>query len=130
MSNVVFTFKGGKLIDNFETLGAVTTKSFTVPTGKRWMPLGIMYVERDANATLDIALYNDLDKLLLQLITQLAAGVTNVSYPFNAVDDPTIAAFQALKGMTLKAEWYVKVTWGAAQTTPEVSFPVLEIDET
>jgi len=129
--NTTFTFKGGKIVSNFETLGAVATKTWTVPTGKRWVPMGLLYAERDANATFDAKVTDGSDKPIIPaLTTQIAAGVTNLGFPKDCPDDGSIAAFRALKGMVLKAGWKVVLTWGAAQTTPEISFPVLEIDET
>lgn len=123
-----FTFEGGRLVSNFETLGAVATKSFTVPTGKRWKVLGFLYAERDANATLDLTLLHGATEIQI-LITQIAAGVTNINVPFSiAADGPSLETWKILKGMILDATWAVKVDWGAAQVTPEVSFPVLEID--
>jgi len=129
MSYLVRTWPAGKIKSNWETLGAVATKSFTVPTGKAWKVLGFMYVERDANATLDIALHDSDDKKLADLITQVAAGTTNLFFPESIAGTAgDLETWKMLKDLVLPAGWYVKVTWGAAQTTPEVSFPVVEIN--
>jgi hypothetical protein len=126
---VRFTFKGGIHKSNYETLGAVATKSFTVPSGKRWIFQGLMYVERDANATLDIALYDADDKKIADMITQVAAGTTNLYFPEAiAASAGDLAVWEMMKNMVLQTGWYIKVTWGAAQTTPEVACPVLEIE--
>lgn len=129
MTDFVWIFPGGKHISNFETLGAVATKSFTVPADKRWVVQGFMYVERDANATLDIALHDKDDNKIADLITQVAAGTTNLFFPESIAGTAgDLETWKMLKNLVLDEGWYVKVTWGAAQTTPEVSFPVLEVD--
>jgi len=125
---LAWTFPAGNILHNYETLGAVATKSFTVPSGKKWLFLGFMYVERDANATLDIALHNEDDDKICDLITQVAAGTTNLYFPEAiAASAGDLAVWEMLKNMPMDAGWYIKVTWGAAQTTPEVCCPVLEI---
>lgn len=125
---MAWTFQGGKIKSNYETLGAVSTKSFTVPAGQRWMALGFMYVERDANATLDIALHDADDNKIADLITQVAAGTTNLYFPESIAGTAgDLETWKMLKGMVMEVGWYVKITWGAAQTTPEVCFPVVEI---
>jgi len=113
----------------WETLGAVATKSFTVPAGKRWIVKGLMSIEVDVDHTIDIGLYDSADKLLGG-ITQIAApGAGTYYFPQQIVGTAASLEFwKMLKGMVLPTGWYVKITWGAAQTTPEVSFPVLEVD--
>ena len=125
----VFTFQGGKLKSNFETLGAVATKSFTVPAGKRWIVLGLMSIEVDQDHTIDIGLYDSADTLLGN-ITQIAEpGVGTYYFPGQiAATAASLEFWKMLKGLVLEGGWYVKVTWGVAQTTPEVSFPVLELN--
>ena len=127
--NLTWTFPGGKQLSNFETLGAVATKSFTVPSGKRWVVQGLMSIEVDQDQTIDIGLYDNNDKLLGE-ITQIAApGVGKYYFPHQITGTAASLEFwKMLKGMVLDAGWYVKITWGGAQTTPEVSFPVLELD--
>jgi len=95
------------IADNFETLGAVSTKTFTVPSGVMWLVYG-GYAERDANATLDIEAYNSSDKAVYRFKDQYGAGTTNLSWTANFP-------------VPLAAGMYVKYTWGAQQTTPEVS---------
>jgi len=107
--------------DNYEELGAVTTKTFVVPAGKIWMIYGGT-AERDVSATLDIELYNETDKLVLKL-AQIAAGGTRVSWGgFMSVASvgSTPFAFPA------KGTWYIKYTWGATQTSPAVTLVVAE----
>ena len=123
------TFPGGKRVSNFETLGAVLEKRFTVSTGKRWIVSGFAYAERDVNATLNMGLYDENDKQIQILMTALAAGTTNLFFPYSLVATAaTLETWKQFKGFIMEAKWYVKVTWGANQTTPEVSFPVLEMD--
>lgn len=131
MSEVfAWTFQGGTVKSNWETLGAGATKSFTVPAGKRWLVLGFMSIEVDVDHTIDIGLYDDADKLLGE-ITQIGApGAGTYYFPHQISGTAASLEFwKMLKGLVLPAGWYVKITWGAAQTTPEVSFPVVEIDE-
>lgn len=114
---MIFTFPAGKLVTNFATLGAVATNTFTVPAGKRWL---IIYgkAERDANATFD-AHITDGTNIIGYLTAQIAAGVTMVHLP-NDGHFPCLPM--------LDAGYTVVYTWGAAQTTPEVSLVVLEMD--
>ena len=126
---LAWTFPAGKYVSNYETLGAVSSKSFTVPTDKLWVVMGFMYVERDANATLDIALHDPDDNKIADLITQVAAGTTNLYFPESIAGTAgDLETWKMLKNLPLGVGWYVKVTWGAAQTTPEVCFPVRQID--
>jgi len=127
---LAWTFPAGTVKSNWETLGAVATKSFTVPAGKRWLILGLLSLEVDVDNTIDIGLYDSADKLLGG-ITQIAApGAGTYYFPGQISGTPASLEFwKMLKGMLLPAGWYVKITWGAAQTTPEVSFPIVEIHE-
>jgi len=109
-----------KIVDNCETLGAVTFKKFTVPAGKRWLVFGGS-AERDVSATLDIAIYNAGDKLIMAN-AQVGAGTTTISWG----SFYTATANALMNAIPLDAGSYVKYTWGAAQTTPEVSCLVTE----
>lgn len=112
---MAWTFPAGKLITNFATLGAVATITFTVPAGKRWLFLDGR-AERDANATMDAKITDGTNDMVLA--TQLAAGVT----------DAKIGAMFASLPQVMDAGWEMIYTWGVAQTTPEVTCLVLEID--
>jgi len=103
------------VVDNFETLGAVTTKKFTVPAGKRWMVYGGR-AERDVATTLDIEFYNSSDKLLFAF-AQVASGGTTISWGLVF----TASAQQLVEPIPLDPGDYVKYTWAAAQGTPEVT---------
>jgi len=124
-----WTFPAGKHVSNYETLGAVATKSFTVPAGKRWIVQGFMVIEVDVDHTIDIGLYDSDDKLMGG-ITQIAApGAGTYYFPQQIVGTAASLEFwKMLKNLVLGPGWYVKITWGAAQTTPIVAFPVLEVD--
>jgi len=117
-------FLGGKCVDNYEVLGAVATKSFVVPSGKKWLVLS-GYVERDASGTLAIGSYTDADKLMLQLMVA-GAGTSNVSWAPSATGGNGSTVIPCI--VILKAGQYIKYTWGVAQTTPEVTLNVLEVD--
>jgi len=125
---MAWIFQGGKIKSNHETLGAVATKSFTVPANQRWMVQGLMSIEVDVDHTIDIGLYDANDKLLGG-ITQIAApGVGTYYFPQQiAATAASLEFWKMLKGLIMDVGWYVKITWGVAQTTPEVSFPVVEI---
>ena len=106
--------------DNSSTLGAVSTKTFTVPSGKRWVVYG-GYAERDVGSTLDIAFYTSGDKLIFAF-AQVASGATNISWGLVA----TATAQQLNHPFPLKAGQYIKYTWSMAQATPEVACLVSE----
>lgn len=114
-------FQGGKRVTNVETLGAVATKTWTVPTNKRWLIVG-GYAERDANATLDLKITDSADKTIM-IFDQIAAGVTNIGFGNFDTDGWSFTPF------VLTAGDKIVVTWGAAQTTPEVALLVMEIDQ-
>lgn len=101
-----------KIVTNFEELGAVALKKFTVPAGKRWLVYG-GYFERDQNATMDIEAYDSSDNAIYRFKDQYGAGVTNLSWGADII-------------VPLDAGMYVKYTWGVAQTTPEVTLLVTE----
>jgi hypothetical protein len=103
------------LTTNFETLGAVTTKTFTVPANTRWLVFGGK-AERDVNATLDIAIYDGSDNVI-SAFPQVVAGTTTIYWGFLA----TASTHALYNAVPLDAGWYIKYTWGAQQTTPEVS---------
>lgn len=121
---LALTHQGGELKDNQAELGAVSTKSFTVPSGKRWLCWG-GYVERDQNATIQIDLYNSSNELIGTILNPLAAGTTNFTWGFN-----TATAYFIPSPIPMKAGDYVKLTWGASQTTPKVSLIISQIGET
>jgi len=110
--DIVLVFLGGKRITNVETLGAVAIKTWTVPTGKRWLVLG-GYAERDQNATLDMWATDSGDKIIWSK-DQVAAGVTNIGWLVDGI-------------LIIDAGDKFVYTWGAAQTTPEISLLVLEV---
>lgn len=124
-----WTFLGGKLIDNFAApappAGATGKEHvFTVPTGKRWLVFG-GYFERDANASFTIGIYNSDDKILFIGVT-LAAGTTNLTW--GMLNTTGNVAYKLDHPIPLKAGDYIKYVWGAAQTSPEVTLVVAEID--
>ena len=118
-AELVFTFLGGRRVTNVETLGAVSSKTWTVPTNMRWLVIG-GYAERDANATLDLKVTDTADKTIM-IFDQIAAGVTNIG--FGAFDTDG----WAFEPFVLDETDKIVLTWGAAQTTPEVALLVLEI---
>ena len=122
MSEVfAWTFPGGKRVTNVETLGAVSTKTWTVPASKRWLVIG-GYAERDQNATLDFKVTDSADKTIM-IAAQIAAGTTNIGFGNFATD--TEFAFNPF---ILDAGDKIVLDWGAAQTTPEIACLVLEVD--
>ena len=122
MSTVMaWTFPAGKMVDNVETLGAVATKTWTVPSNKRWLVIG-GYLERDQNATLDLKITDNAGKTVL-LCPQIAAGSSNVGFGVMNTD----SEFE-FSPIPLDAGMKIVVTWGAAQTTPEIACLVLEVD--
>lgn len=112
-----FIFFGGKRLTNQSTLGAVSTKEFAVPTGKRWLICG-GYAERDQNATLNIQAEDASDKIIsgLDPNSPYSAGTTNIAWVCQGI-------------VILDETDKVVYDWGAAQTTPEVGLLVLEIDQ-
>jgi hypothetical protein len=106
--------------DQAATLGAVATKTFIVPAGKRWLVFG-GYAERDVGSTLDIALYSSGDKIIMAF-PQVTSGSTNISWGIIA----TATAQQMTVPIPLKAGQYVKYTWSMTQGTPEVTCHVSE----
>lgn len=116
-------FRGGKILDNFETLGAVAFKEFVVPAGKRWLVFG-GHAERDQSATLVISATNAADKRIFAL-AEVAAATSNIDWGTvaNSTANRTQYPFPLAAGMK------VRYQYGAAQTTPEVALLVLEIDE-
>lgn len=120
MTDFNWTAQGGKSVTNYEVLGAVAAKVLTVPAGKRWYWFGLGSIERDASATLNITVRDENDKALGQLFTA-AASASLINLPLDlaaGVNFPQI----------FEAGWDVVITWGATQTTPEISFTVLEVD--
>jgi len=123
---MMFDPRQGRVVSNWETLGAVATKAFTVPAGKIWEFMGFGYVERDVNATLNIKITDGTNDICF-IIAQIAAGVTNISLPEDlATGDKQ--AWMILKSILLPAGWTITVMWGVAQTTPEVAMVVREYD--
>ena len=117
----VQTFPSGKRLTNVETLGAITSKIWTVPLEKRWLVIG-GYAERDASATLDLKVTDSADKTII-IMPQIAAGTTNIGFGNFATDSTW-----AFNPFVLDEGDKVVLTWGDAQTTPEVALLVLEID--
>jgi hypothetical protein len=105
-----------KLITNFQTLGAVATHTQTVPATKRWLLLDGS-IERDNAATLQINITDAADQIFIHSNTE-AAGTTRVS----------LASLFSSMPILLDAGHKIVLTWGVAQTTPEISLVVLEID--
>lgn len=118
---IALTFPGGRRVTNVETLGAVDTKTWSVPAGKRWLVIG-GYAERDQNATLDLKVTDSSDKTIM-IHAQIAAGTTNVGFGNFATDSEF-----AFNPFILDAGDKIVLDWGAAQTTPEIALLVLEID--
>jgi len=120
---IVHTMQGGEVKNNFATLGAVSTYTFTVPEGRKWHVL-CGYAERDVNATFrwDV---NDADgNSAFALGSTIGAGVSNIWIPTTmTANDREVWTGQPL---ILGGGWTFVYTWGVAQTTPEVSLWVLE----
>lgn len=127
---LAWTFPGGKFVTNKETLGAVDDHSFVVPTGKRWIFLPMFYIERDTSASLNIGIYDPDDLLIDQVVTEIVAGTSAIRfYTVGAVArDRDLFNTLFSGGLVLAAGWYIKITWGATQTSPVVLWVVLEID--
>lgn len=128
--NTVLALLGGKLVTNFETLGAVATKTFEVPSNKRWIVFG-GYAERDQAATFDVLVTDASDKIIMG--SGLASsGTGNISW---GAMPAFLDTGQSLGNMIplnfpipLDAGMKVVYTWSAGQTTPEVALLVLEYD--
>jgi len=120
MDVIAHTIPAGKRVTNVETLGAVATKTWAVPTAKRWLVIG-GYAERDQNATLDLKVTDSADKTIM-IMAQIAAGTTNIGFG-NFASNST----WAFKEFVLDAGDKIVLDWGAAQTTPEIALLVLEI---
>jgi len=111
----IFARKGGRILSNSVTHGAIANYTYTVPRGKKWLILGL-YVERDVNAALDLA-FRDINNEILFEITQIAAGVTNLYIPR---DLPQLDEREYFYGklLNLGGAYDVLITWGVAQATP------------
>lgn len=117
MTNVfAWTFPGGRRVTNFQTLGAVATHTQTVPAGKRWLLLGGS-IERDVNATLQCTITDADDNILIESDTE-AAGTTRVQ----------LAGLFKVLPQVCEAGDKIILTWGAGQTTPEISIIILEVE--
>ena len=111
-----------EIVTNVETLGAVATKTWTVPANKRWIVFG-GYAERDVAATLDLKVTDSADKTI-KIMPQIAAGVTNIGFGNFATDTTWhFEPFPLDEGMK------IVLTWGAGQTTPEIALLVLQIEK-
>lgn len=106
-----------RLVTNFQTLGAVATHTQTVPANRRWLLLDGS-IERDVAATLQININDELaaHNLIIHSNTE-AAGTTRVQ----------LASLFSSMPIVLDAGMQIELTWGVAQTTPEISLVVLEI---
>ena len=116
-----WVFLGGKRVTNVETLGAVDTKTWAVPAGKRWLLIG-GYAERDAAATLDLKVTDSAD-VTIMIMPQIAAGTTNIGFGNFATD--TTWHFEPF---VLDGGDKIVLDWGVAQTSPEIALLVLEVD--
>jgi len=114
------TFPAGRRVTNVETLGAVSTKTWTVTSSMRWLIIG-GYAERDQNATLDLKATDSSNKTIM-ICEQIAAGTTNIGFGNFATDSEF-----AFNPFILDSGDKIVLTWGAAQTTPEIALLVLEI---
>lgn len=116
-------FKDWSILDtNYEVLGAVTIKKFTVPSGKRWTVWG-GYCERDVEGTLLIEIYDANDKLVA-LILSLVAGTSNMSWGVMCMSGANVVNMKS--PFPLDTGMYIKYTWGAEQTSPEVTCLITE----
>lgn len=123
----------GKLVENYiidtgdtgagnDKWTSTTVQSYTVPASKRWLLYGGV-VHTDANATVDVVLYNDADKTLLYLADHAAAGAAAYEEFPVGTQVPTVFP------IPMEAGWYVKITCGAAQgAAAEATCLVLEFD--
>lgn len=121
--NFMFTFIGGRPVLQFTHLGAVTSHSFTVPAGKRWLVFG-GEVERDANAALSLYVYNAADELIMVIFSE-GAGVAEHDWGVWVSSTPTESR-SISHPILLGSGDYLKVVWGAAQTTPVVTIAYVE----
>lgn len=115
-------------MDNFATLGAVSSVTITVPAGKRWILYG-GYIERDQNATLTYEIRNAADKNIFGGGT-IAAGTSNVLWGLTAIllgSTTFLDYFHFPYPLIMEAGSDILISWGAAQTTPEITALVLEV---
>lgn len=96
-----------------EQVGAVATKSYTVPANEKWLLL-MGRIERDTSATIEVRHYNDGDHTI-GLLSTLSAGTTYCPVPNNANYKSLYFA-----SVIMKEGDYIKIDWGAAQTNPRV----------
>ena len=115
--NLTFSYPGGKIVSNQGTILTQQTKTFTVPTGRRWLVL-YGHSERDNSATFDPFIYDSSGNKLGRLSKQIAAGVTDVFIPEDA-------AFPQLP--LLESAYYVRYEFGDTQTSISLSLVVLEV---
>lgn len=111
----------GRILGNPLTHGAISDYAYVVPAGKRWLVFG-GYVERDTSATLAIELMDATPTKIVDL-HYVGAGTDNESWGVIGKDETRL--FQAFP---LEEGWRIQITWGAAQTTPETTLLVLELD--
>jgi hypothetical protein len=117
----------GVVVDNYDidaTGGGLWTDTThykaTVPTYKRWWLYGGV-VNRDANQTCDVMVYNSANKIVLYLADQ-AAGTGISHYP-----DSTLAQVQM--PIAIPAGGYVQATFGGAQgAAAYATCYVIEVD--
>lgn len=123
MSQSVYSIPGGVVVTNREELGAVATKTWTVPEDKKWLLLGARF-ERDASATFNLEIKDEDGNALMNILTAVGAGTSLLQYPIDCVDPEEVAIWGHL---WLSAGMLVVATWGATQTSPLVALIVLEV---
>lgn len=119
-SQETYTIQGGKLVFYYAAQGAIDDKQIRPGAGKKWKVLSL-YVERDQSATLDLVYRSGSDEI--EVITQIAAGTTNLTFPQDLTGVGDIAAWNA---MIATQSVFLFIKFGATQTTPEIGYVVLE----
>lgn len=115
-----YAFEGGLIKHNGGVIGAVTSKSFTVPVGRTWLLLAAA-ITRDQAATLAIEVYDGVQLILV--IDAFGAAANSLSFPTNSTSVQSALPWGTLK---LKGGWIVKYTFGVAQTNPYCDLIVKE----
>lgn len=123
LKSAKYQLQGGVVLHNLQDIGAVDTVNFTVPLGRKWLPLGGK-TERDVNAAFYQNLYDPGPTNMIMAIDGFGAGVTTLSFP----EASNINAASGFWGRCwLQSGWVLQYSYGVAQTNPEVSLVVLEV---
>jgi len=101
----------GVVKDKRTSVGVATSLKLIVPAHKRWWLFGGV-AERTQNATVIVTITDDADKVIFYLTDTVAAGVTDIHYPFqNNANNRTPINMP----IPLKEGWKIAFTYGANQ---------------